>query len=318
MNADPSLMLLLIGGMILVLIAAAVALLTGGSSAGRVERRALAVTTGQADPAPTTSSLGALREALRWLGRKIQSGSGAYSPQDLMTLESAIASAGLNPSRVLPLVLGAKLLFTLLVPLAAIGYGLAVDMEIANLILLVCLALPLGMLGPEWALRIVRRPYVAALRRGLPDALDLLVVCTEAGMGLEQALEHVAKEIASSNPAISVALTKLLDELKVLPDRRVAFANFGQRSGVDGIRRLATMLGQTLQYGTPIAEALRFVASDLRRERMTALEAKCARLPALLVLPLILFIMPSLFIVLAASPLLRVLDMLMKMSQAGG
>ena len=178
------------------------------------------------------------------------------------------------------------------------------------------LALPVGLLGPDWILYFVRRPYVAALRRGLPDALDLLVVCTEAGMGLEAALEHVATEISRSNPAIGIAMSKLLDELRVLPDRREAFTNFGRRSGVDAFRRLATMLGQTLQYGTPLGQALRSVATDLRRERMTALEAKCARLPAMLVLPLILFIMPALFIVLAGSPMLRVLDSLRKMGHS--
>jgi tight adherence protein C len=159
-----------------------------------------------------------------------------------------------------------------------------------------------------------RRPYVAALRRGLPDALDLLVICTESGMALEMALEQVAKEIAASNPSIAVALTKLLDELRVLPDRRAAFENFGRRSGIDGFRRLAAMLGQTLQFGTPIAEALRAVAFELRRERMVAMEGRCAKLPALLVMPLILFIMPALFIVLAASPILRVLDSLRHMA----
>jgi tight adherence protein C len=172
-------------------------------------------------------------------------------------------------------------------------------------------------MGPDWALAFIRRPYVAALRRGLPDTLDLLVICTESGMALEMALEQVAREISASNRAMSVALTKLLDELRVLPDRREAFTNFGRRSGVDGFRRLATMLGQTLQYGTPIAEALRAVANDLRRERMVAMEAKCVRLPALLVLPLIVCIMPALFIVLAASPVLRILDTLGQIARFG-
>jgi tight adherence protein C len=109
-------------------------------------------------------------------------------------------------------------------------------------------------------------------------------------------------------------LSQLLDELLVLPDRREAFTNFGRRSGVEGIRRLATMLGQTLQYGTPLAEALRAVSGDLRRERMVALEARCVKLPAMLVMPLLVFIMPALFIVLGASPVIRVLDSLHNMT----
>ena len=85
----------------------------------------------------------------------------------------------------------------------------------------------------------------------------------------KRALEHVSKEIRHSNPAVSVALAKLLDELLVLPDRREAFRNFGNRTGIDGARRLATMLGQSMQYGTPLSQVLRTIAVDLRRERIT-------------------------------------------------
>ena len=79
---------------------------------------------------------------------------------------------------------------------------------------------------------------------------------------------------------MATALATLVDELRVLPDRRQAFANFGERSGVEGLRRMAAIIGQTLQYGTPLGQALRAVAGELRRERMTRLEAKAVRLPA--------------------------------------
>jgi len=98
--------------------------------------------------------------------------------------------------------------------------------------------------------------------------------------------------------------------MRVLPDRRDAFRNFADRSGVEGARRVATMLGQSMQYGTPISRALRTVVVDLRRERMVALEAKAVRLPVLLVLPLILFIMPSLFIVLVGPAMLHLMGSL--------
>jgi tight adherence protein C len=262
--------------------------------------------TGQAAPLP----LGWLGQLLRQLGERLGGATRFYSEQDIGALESAITAAGLNATRLLPMVLGTKALLAVLIPAAAIIYGLAAGLRGTTDFILLAVSLPLGLLGPDWALYFVRRPYLAALRRGLPDALDLLVVCTEAGMGLESALGHVATEIAAANPAIAVALSTLLDELRVLPDRREAFANFGRRSGVETIRRLATMLGQTLNYGTPLGDALRAVSADLRRDRMLALEAKCARLPALLVLPLMLFIMPALFIVLAGGPVIQLLDSL--------
>ena len=204
--------------------------------------------TGQAERLP----LGEFGRLLRRLGERLGGVQRFYSEQDIGALESAITAAGLNANRVLPMVLGAKILLAMLIPAAAIIYGVVAGLPAIADFLLIAASLPLGLLGPDWALYFVRRPYVAALRRGLPDALDLLVVCTEAGMGLESALEHIAREIASANPAISVALSRLLDELRVLPDRREAFANFGRRSGVDAIRRLATMLCQTLNYGTPL------------------------------------------------------------------
>ncbi|MCX7384628.1 MAG: type II secretion system F family protein [Alphaproteobacteria bacterium] len=293
----------------------AVMLLMREFASDRMERRVLATVGMEAVArSAATAPLGAFGRVLQRLGGRIRSKSSLYSEEDLLALETVVAASGLNANRVLPMVLGAKMVLTFLIPAIAVIYGLVAGLTGMQFLLLVSLTVPIGLLGPDWILHFVRKPYVAALRRGLPDALDLLVICTESGMGLELALEQVAREIAVSNKAISVALSKLLDELRVLPDRRDAFDNFGRRSGIDGFRRLAAMLGQTLQYGTPVAEALRSVAADLRRDRMVQLEAKCTKLPALLVLPLIIFIMPALFVVLAASPILRVLDTLRLMA----
>lgn len=314
-NIDPSLMAILLMGAAIGLLVLAAVLLLRDISGERLERHVLATVGGERGAAAgRAETLGPVGRFLRRLGEGVRKGSNLYSESDLISLEAAIAAAGLNANRVLPMVLGAKAVLTFLVPGLAVAYGFAAELDMMSFLLVVSLTIPIGLLGPDMILQLVRRPYVAALRRGLADALDLLVICTESGMGLEAALEQVAREIAVSNMAISIALTKLLDELRVLPDRRQAFANFGIRSGVDGFRRLATMLGQTLQYGTPIAEALRTVAADLRRDRMVALEAKCTKLPALLVLPLIVFIMPALFIVLAASPVLRIIDALANMA----
>jgi tight adherence protein C len=172
------------------------------------------------------------------------------------------------------------------------------------------LALPIGVLGPDWTVAYLRKPYLNALRKGVPDALDLMVVCSEAGMGLETAIEHVGAEMAHSNQPMSHALGRLLDDMRVLPDRRDALRNFAEQTGVDGAKRVASMISQSMLYGTPLSQALRAVALDLRRERMASLEARAARLPVLLTLPLILFIMPSLFIVLLGPAVLGLGDTL--------
>lgn len=282
-----------------------------GVEVRNLERRVLSATspvvTDEQEEGP---GLGPLQRLLHWIGETVRGRTRFYSESDILALEGMLAASGFSPHTVLPIVLGAKAVLAIAVPASVFLYGRLADVSGTEQFLLICISVPLGLLVPEWILTLMRRPYLAALRSGVPDALDLLVVCSEAGMGLESALERVSQEMRHSNPAISEALGKLLDEMRILPDRRDAFRNFAERTGVEGARRVATMLGQSIQYGTPLSQALRTVAMDLRRARILALEAKAVRLPALLVLPLVLFIMPSLFIVLTGPAMLRLFDTL--------
>lgn len=311
MTDNVTLIVMVLTAAAILLGAAALLLSFRGMAARSLEHRVISVSSpsaaghGPADASP----LGLLRRLLGGIGALVR-GTRFYSERDILALEGMISASGFRTNAVLPVVLGVKVVAAIGIPAAALLYGRLAGFTGSHLLLLLFISVPLGLMGPEWGLTLLRRPYLAALRRGVPDALDLLVVCSEAGMGLESALEHVSQEIQHSNPAISVALAKLLDELRVLPDRRDAFRNFAERTGVEGARRVATMLGQSMQYGTPLSQALRAVAVDLRRERMIALEAKAVRLPVLLVLPLILFIMPSLFIVLAGPAVLKLMDAL--------
>jgi tight adherence protein C len=230
------------------------------------------------------------------------------SERDIATLETLIVANGMKPRTVLPVLLGLKAVFLVGVPAAALLYAEAVGMALKEQGLLTLLALPAGVLGPDWAIACLRRPTLRALHRGVSDALDLLVVCTEAGMGMETGLAHVGQEMMASNPPIALALSRLLDDLRVLPDGRDAFRNFAERTGVEGAKRIGTMMAQSIQYGTPLSQALRAVAIDLRRERIKALEARAARLPVLLTVPLILLIMPPLFIVLIGPTIMGLSD----------
>jgi tight adherence protein C len=247
---------------------------------------------------------------LRRVGEWMRGSKGLYSQADIAALEGMLVAAGFKAKQVLPILLGAKVAFLVLVVLGAILFGVIEHWAVALRLLAIGGGCVVGLMGPELALRLIRRPYVNAVRRGVADALDLLVVCTEAGMGLESGLQEVTRQMRTSNPAIAATLGTLLDELRVLPDRREAFQNFGRRSGVEGIRRMATVLAQAMQYGTPLGQSLRVMANELRRERMIELEAKAIRLPALLVFPLIGFILPSLFVALMGPTMLRLIDML--------
>jgi tight adherence protein C len=231
-----------------------------------------------------------------------------YSSTNLENLRGIIAASGFNHHRLLPLLLGAKGLLMVLLPAVAIGMTFVIESPYIKVIV-ICVGLGLGIGVPESILGVLRRHFVAAIRRGVPDALDLLVVCSESGMGLESALERVSQEMRHSNPPTATVLSGLLDDLRVLPNRRDAFTNLS-RYGVVGLQRLGTMLSQSMQYGTPISNALRAVAEELRRERMNLLEEQAVKLPAKLIFPLILFILPTMWIVLLGSSLLHLADSL--------
>jgi tight adherence protein C len=168
-------------------------------------------------------------------------------------------------------------------------------------------SLVVAMMLPNWVISAIRRPYQQALRRGIPDALDLLVVCAEAGLGLESAVERVAQEMRRSNRPVSVEFALLNHEMRIFPDRKIALTNLSERSGQPAFKRLAGTIGQTLKYGTPLGQGLRSLASEMRNERMIQFEERAGKLPALLVLPMIGFILPCLFIILMGRPATQIM-----------
>ena len=151
-----------------------------------------------------------------------------------------------------------------------------------------------------------------AVRKGLPDALDLLVICAEAGLTVDAAFNRVARELGKAYPELGdeFALTSI--ELGFLTDRRSAFENLANRIDLDAVRGVVTTMIQTEKYGTPLASALRVLAAEFRNERMMRAEEKAARLPAIMTVPLILFILPTLFIVILGPASCRISDNLMK------
>jgi tight adherence protein C len=138
----------------------------------------------------------------------------------------------------------------------------------------------------------------AAVRKGLPDALDLLVICAEAGLTVDAAFNRVAKELGKAYPELGDEFGLTAIELGFLNERRQAFENFAMRVDLDAVRGVVTTMIQTEKYGTPLASALRVLSAEFRNERMMRAEEKAARLPAIMTIPLILFILPVLFIVI--------------------
>lgn len=145
------------------------------------------------------------------------------------------------------------------------------------------------------------------LRRQLPDGLDLLVICAEAGLSLDAGLTRVARELGLSAPDLADELGLTAVELGFLPNRRQALMNLAKRTDLPSIRGVVNTLVQTERYGTPLAHSLRVLSAEFREERMLKAEEKAAKLPATLTVPMILFILPTLFIVLIGPAIIQVL-----------
>jgi tight adherence protein C len=137
-----------------------------------------------------------------------------------------------------------------------------------------------------------------AIRKGLPDALDLLVICAEAGLTVDAAFGRVARELGKAYPELGDECGLTAIELGFLNERRQAFENLAQRIDLEAVRGVVTTMIQTEKYGTPLASALRVLSAEFRHQRMMRAEEKAARLPAIMTVPLILFILPTLFIVI--------------------
>ena len=155
-----------------------------------------------------------------------------------------------------------------------------------------------GYKGPDIFISNQISKRTAAIRKGLPDALDLLVICAEAGLTVDAAFNRVAKELGRAYPELGEEFALTSIELSFLTERRQAFENLAYRVDLDSVRGVVTTMIQTERYGTPLASALRVLSAEFRNERMMRAEEKAARLPAIMTVPLILFILPVLFIVI--------------------
>ena len=228
-----------------------------------------------------------------------------YAEENIEQLRTVLQSAGFNHYRVLPIWLGVKTVSMFLFPFVAFFFAQLSGWPPTNVLIFTLFGVVIGIMGPRLILLVLRRRSDAAIRLGTPDTIDLLVVCSEAGMGLESALQRVAEEMNETNPVMARVLHGLLDDLRILPNRADAFEKLASTS--DGLRRFGTMVGQSLQYGTPLGQALRSIALDLRRERITNLEERAHKLGAKLIVPMVLFLLPAMFVILGASPFLHLL-----------
>jgi tight adherence protein C len=228
-----------------------------------------------------------------------------YAPENLEQLRTILQSSGFNPYRALPIWIGVKTVSMYLFPIITFCVVQLSGRPLTDVLIFTLIGVVIGIMGPRLILWVLRRRFNAAIRLGTPDAIDLLVVCSEAGMGLESGLERVADEMNQTNPAMARVLSGLLDDLRILPNRSEAFEKLGSTS--EGLQRFGTMMSQSLQYGTPLSQALRSIAGDLRRERITKLEERAHKLGAKLTVPMVLFMLPAMFVIMGGSSFLHLI-----------
>jgi tight adherence protein C len=169
-------------------------------------------------------------------------------------------------------------------------------------------ALVLGWRLPDLILARLASHRRLRIEQGMPDALDLLVISAEAGLSLDQSIDEVARDLRPSNPVVAEEFAITASEMRVLSDRGEALQNLVRRTRLESLQGITATLIQAIRFGTPLAESMRVLAAQMRTERLAKIEERAARLPILLTIPLLVFIMPALLIVITTAPVLRIVD----------
>ncbi|MBI3453961.1 MAG: type II secretion system F family protein [Rhodospirillales bacterium] len=262
-----------------------------------------------AGPRERTAGSAATADAMRGIVERLNLVRGRQARQ----IAERLARAGWRSNNALVIYMFLKLSLPVAAGLAAIVIFYL--FEASRLGPMGRLAAALGMVVagaylPELLLRNAIDKRRDKIRKALPDALDLMVICAEAGLSLDAALGRVTREIGSAFPELADELGLTSVELRFLSDRREALQNLGRRVDLSAVQALANTLTQTERFGTPLSQSLRVLSAELRNERMMRAEEKAARLPAIMTVPLIVFILPALFVVLMGPAILGVIDAL--------
>jgi tight adherence protein C len=195
-----------------------------------------------------------------------------------------------------------KTLFALVPPLVVLLISpLFPGWSVLQVLLFAFLASGVGLLAPNFVLDKLVAARMKKLRHGFPDALDLMVVCVEAGLGMSQAIQRVADELIVSHPELGEELALVNAEMRAGVDRMVALRNLTERTGLEEIRGLVSLLIQTLRFGTSIGSSLRVYSDEFRDQRMQKAEEVAATMGTRMMFPLVLFLFPG-FFVIAVGP----------------
>lgn len=259
------------------------------------------------DEAPVHPSL-VFRDLVKRLGDVLPA-----SPKDVSVMQKRMIRAGIRGPNALKLLYGSKVFLGVLMPL---GMSVAVagsQADPTNKMVAILAAAAAGFFGPNEYVKIRGQKRQKEIKRGLPNALDLLVVCVESGLGLDQAIIQVAKELEHAHREITEEFALVNFELKAGKRRAEALRNLAERTSVDDLKKLVAVLIQADRFGTGVAQSLRAHADYMRVQARQVCEEKAAKLGVKLVFPIFFCILPSLFVVTVGPMVIKIMNELLPM-----
>ena len=261
------------------------------------------------DEMPSHPSL-AFHDLIKRLGNMVP-----QSPKDVTVMQRRLIRAGMRNESALKILYGAKAVCGVTFPLIALAAVAGSDTDPSNKFVVVLLATAIGFFGPNEYVRRKAAGRQKQIARGLPNALDLLVVCVESGLGLDQAILQVSKELEHAHPEISEEFGLVNLELKAGKRRVEALRNLAERTGVDDLKKLVAVLIQADRFGTGVAQSLRAHSDFMRVQARQVAEEKAAKLGVKLIFPIFFCILPSLFVVTVGPVAMKIIRELVPMMQ---
>jgi tight adherence protein C len=271
------------------------------TSPGRRRFRNLATTTGETFGPGTVSLTDAPDRVAKAVATFVPK-----SPKEMGRLQRRLTRAGYPGPRAAAIFAASEVITPIILALLTIWYfGLGRGLIFA------AFAAALGYAAPGFWLANRTAARQKQIRNGLPDALDLLIVCVEAGSAIDQAIVKASEELAQPYPALAEELRLITTETRAGKSRLEAFKNFASRTGVDDVRALVAMLVQTDRFGTSIAQALRTHANVSRTKRRQRAEERAAKLGVKLVFPLVFFLFPAMYVVVLGPAIIKIMQTLL-------
>ncbi|HML18225.1 MAG TPA: type II secretion system F family protein [Bryobacteraceae bacterium] len=235
------------------------------------------------------------------------------SPKDVTVMQRRLIRAGMRGENALKILYGSKVALGVALPLLAVLFVFGSSADSGNKFAVILGSAGVGFFGPNEYVRRVASRRQHEIARGLPNALDLLVVCVESGLGLDQAILQVSKELENAHPEISQEFGLVNLELKAGKRRVEALRNLAERTGVDDLKKLVAVLIQADRFGTGVAQSLRAHADFMRVQARQVAEEKAAKLGVKLIFPIFFCILPSLFVVTVGPVVVKIMRELIPM-----